>query len=80
MGNGEGRIRTHSFGVAKRRLARQLPSSNQLCLSVWLLGVLLTLRCISTFLGSGAGVLLFTHAITLLLRQVTLTCCAFTFC
>ena len=34
MGNGEGRIRTHYLGEAKRNVARQLPASNKWCLSV----------------------------------------------
>jgi len=51
MGNGEGRIRTHYLGVAERNLPRQGPLSNKQGLSVWLLGILFALRCISTFLG-----------------------------
>jgi len=34
MGNGEGRIRTHSFGEAKRNLACQQPKSNKCLLSM----------------------------------------------
>ena len=32
--NGEGRIRTHYLGEAKRNVARQLPASNKRCLSL----------------------------------------------